>query len=345
MHFCFLLLPQLSIVMTISESTSVCKALDILVNASKDDLEPHWSKAREIFEKLRKQMRTKTKKPERTLTTTKSSTVTGEVERTSSPPNVMTSTKDLHSICTSLTQPQDTSGPSAQSENQAVSVHSPLVRSEVVQTLVEKFAIEELRTFVNAAKPTRERFQSKGPTIDVRITDISSIEGRRRGDDVCMFDRLRRGLGAWSLASDYESWRLCHPPPLCAQKGRRYKDPTSPENYIKLKEERFGLEHQGTLRYAIRRGRVLLDYEQRLKGRGYLAILIFYWNDCLGLKTKDKDELVDALQSNNGISKFAQDSKGWVDQWRHIYDGESPTFPCQCILTSLQSIVQRQIVP
>ena len=308
--------------MAISESISVCKALDILVDASPDDLEPHWSKATDIFQKLRRRMRTKSKKP---TSTTQSSTVIGNNERTSSPPDAITSTKDSHFVSTSLTQPQNTSGESARSENQAILVHGPPRHSGKVDDLVQSIAIEKLRTFINATKPTKERFRQKGPTIDVRITDIVSVTGRRDGDDVCNFDQLRRGLAAWSIASEYVSWRDCHRGSVCVLK-RWERSPSSPETYINITEKRFGLEYKGTLRYAIRCGKALLDYEQWFEGSGYLAILFFCcWDNSIRLSTEHKKELVEALQSKNDISKFAEDAKEWVDQWRRVYDGESPT--------------------
>ena len=262
------------------------------------------------FPKASKTYANKSKKP---TSTTQSSTVTGNNERTSSPPDAVTSTKDSHSISTSLTQPQNTSGESARSKNQAILVYGPPGHSEKVDDLVQSIAIEKLRTFINATKPTNERFRRKGPTIDVRITDIVSVTGRRDGDDVCNFDQLRRGLAAWSIASEYVLWGDCHRGSVCVQK-RRGRQPLSLQTYINKTEKRFGLEYKGTLRYAIRCGKALLDYEQRFKGTGYLAILFFCcWDNSIRLSTEHKKELVEALQSNNGISKFAEDAKDWVD--------------------------------
>lgn len=189
---------------------------------------------------------------------------------------------------------------------------------------MSKIVIDDLKTFVDEAKPTKHNIQPDSLMIDVRVTHITSIDGRQSDDLIGKFDQLRRGLGMCSLASEYESWLLKRVGSLHGPKGRRKKQEVriQPETYVKENEHCFGRHHTSTLTYAINIGRVLLDLERRLEGSGYLAVLIFQPSACRTLPIGDRGQLVQALKGKKEVSEFAKQSQGWVDRWRNGYDGE-----------------------
>lgn len=101
--------------MAISESVQICEALDILLRASKDELEPYWIKAEKAFQKLRKQMRQHNTKKSAPAPTQPQPPIREERECVSSPTSDIapTAADDSHSVTTSSRHLQDLSGQQA----------------------------------------------------------------------------------------------------------------------------------------------------------------------------------------------------------------------------------------
>ncbi|KAL9592410.1 MAG: hypothetical protein Q9179_006748, partial [Wetmoreana sp. 5 TL-2023] len=303
--------------MAISESVRVREALEILSNVSEDELKPHWSKAQETFRKLKKQMQASN----RTATENQPSTVTDDCMPSS--PSKLQSERPS-SVAAGSTQPQNSPGASVHSEKQVVPLEiPPREYSKPVRNFMCKVmkTLEDLKKFVDNENPTKEMLQQDLLEIDVRITDIVTTAGRQSKDDISKFDQLRRGLGMYSLASEYELWLLKHTGQSTAPNGRPLKGHSGPlVTYAKQNEYRFGRAYGETLRYAIRVGRLLLDYERKSGGSGYLLVLIFDLHGCQAIGSQKLEELAHALRSHSDVSRFAEHSKYWIDQRRREYD-------------------------
>ena len=324
--------------MAIGESVRVREALKVLASASEDELKPYWNETEQTFRKLLKQLgsfHTPTAKPPSTVTgdCIPDSTLDLPPERPSLGSNGAQHSlgpsghTENHAVSnqTSL-RTSSRIRPSIRTETRAISAQAPLRKSSTeVQNFMSRITknLKDLEQFVDAETPNRTKFQKDSLSVDVRIADMVATVGRRNNDNISKFDKLRRALGSCSLASEYESWVLKHTGQSTAPQGRPRQGCSGPfAAYIRDNQYRFGQAHNGTIEYALRNGRSLLDYERRLGG--YLTVLIFGLS---GNEPKlDVEELLCAIRSDSKVNSFAQRSMDWINKWRYEYDSELPAY-------------------